>query len=346
MEIAENIAEQIGVALSPSSKTVANERPISAEAYEAYLRGRYFWNKRTLEGLKKSIACYKQAILLEPKYAKAYAALGDSYVLLSSYGGPSPSESLKKARDAAHQALLLDSSLAEAHTVLAVFKIDYDWDWEAATREFRRALRLSPSYPTAHHWYSLHLTRLGRYKEAETESKRALELDPLSLIINTDAGETSYCARKPDEAMLHLRRALELDPNFADAHLVLGKVYEQKREFARATEEYDIADKLFGGAPNVWALQGHALALAGKRSEASAIAKKLEEASTKRYVSGVDIAIVYCGLGEPGKAMDWLDKAYQERGKGLDILAADPLFDGCRSDPRFQALLKRLRLIQ
>ena len=344
-EIADSIAEQIGVSLSPAVKGAAAVQPASTEAYEEYLRGRFFWNKRTLEGLKKSITHYNRAIALDPKYAKAYAALGDSYVLLSSYGGPSPVESLTRARHAAEQALKLDGGLAEAHTVLAAVKIDYDWDWEGATREFKRALQLSPGYPTARHWYSLHLTRLGRNKEAEEQSRRALELDPLSLIINTDAGETYYCARKPDEALLHLHRALDLDPDFAEAHLVLGKVFELKGEFSKAAAEFDIANRLFGDAPNVWALKGHALARSGKRSEAQAIAAKLEEAETRRYVSGVDIAIVYCGLGESDKAMYWLEKAYQSRGKGLDILAADPLFDGCRSDLRFQALLKRLRLI-
>lgn len=344
-EIADSIAEQIGVSLSAASKGAAAAQPTSTEAYEEYLRGRFFWNKRTLDGLEKSIAYYNRAIALDPNYAKAYAALGDSYALLTSYGGPSPVESLTRARHAAEQALRLDSSLAEAHTVLAAVKIDYDWDWEGATREFKRALQLSPGYPTARHWYSLHLTRLGRNKEAEEQSRRALELDPLSLIINTDAGETYYCARKPDQAMLHLRRALELDADFAEAHLVMGKVFELKREFTKAVAEFDTANRLFGDAPNVWALKGHALALSGKREEAQAIARKLEEAATQRYVSGVDIAIVYCGLGDSGKAMKWLDKAYQGRDKGLDIMAADPLFDGCRSDSRFQALLRRLRLI-
>lgn len=267
-EIAEDIAGQIGVTLSPASKDGPNAQPSNTAAYEAYLRGRYFWNKRKLEGLEKSIACYNQAIALDPKYGKAYAALGDSYVLLSSYGGPSPSESLMRARDAARQALLLDSALAEAHTVLAAVKIDHDWDWPGATREFRRAIQLSPGYPTAHRWYALHLTRLGLNQEAEAEIKCALELDPLSLIINTDAGEVFYCAKKPEQAMQYLHRAIEMDPNFAEAHLVLGKVYEQKHDLARAVAEFDLADKLFGGAPNVWALQAHALALSGKRSEA------------------------------------------------------------------------------
>ena len=342
-EIAQDIAQQIGVALNPPT-TAAGDHPANATAYETYLRGRYFWDKRTLDGLEKSIAYYRQAIQLDPAYAKAYAAMADSYVLLSSYGGPSPSESLLRARDAAERALKLDAGLAEAYTALAAVKIDHDWDWQGATREFERALELSPSYPTAHHWYALHLSRLGHHKRAEAQIQRALELDPLSLIINTDAGEVFYAAKDPDRAMFFLRRVLELDPNFAEAHLVLGKVYEEKHELAQATAEFNSADRLFNDAPNLRALQGHVLALSGKRAEALDIARKLEEDSKARYVSGVDIAMVYCALGDTDRGMRWLDHAYQNDGKGLNIIGSDPLFDGCRADPRFKVLLKNLHL--
>lgn len=344
-EIAGDIAHQIGVTLNRPSRTNVSSQPINREAYEAYLRGRYFWNRRTLDGLEKSIDYYRQALEIDPSYAKAYAALGDSYVLLSSYGGPSPTEPLHRAREAANQALQLDDTLAEAHVVLAAVKLDSDWDWLGATREFQQALRLSPGYPTAHHWYALHLSRLGRFSEAGAEIERALQLDPLSLIINTDAGEVYYCAREPDQALAHLHRALELDPNFAEAHLVLGKVYEEQNNFAQALAEFEIADRLFGGAPNTEALKAHALAMEGKQQEALAILSKLEELSKTRYVSGVDIAIAYCGLKHCGNAMDALEKAYSNRGKGLNIIGADPLFDNCRQDPRFQALLRRLKLI-
>lgn len=345
-EIVADIAQQVGVVLTPAGKLSATKQPGSPEAYQAYLRGRFFWNKRTLEGLNKSITSYQKAISLDPKYGKAYAALGDSYVLMSSYGGPSPEQSLQLAREAARQALVLDPGLAEAHTVLAAVKIDYDWDWPGATREFLRAIQLSPGYPTAHHWYALHLSRLGRNNEAEAEIRRALELDPLSLIIITDAAEVFYCSRKPDDAGQYVRRALELDPDFAEAHLVSGKVNEQQRDYAAAIQQFDAADRLFGGAPNVWALKGHALALWGKRAEALTMVKRMQEVSQRRYVSGVDIAIPYCGLGESKQAMVWLNKAYDTRGKGLDILHADPLFDLCRADPSFQGMLKRLRLVQ
>lgn len=343
-EIAENIARQIGATVRPVLASTVGQA-INPEAYDAYLRGRYFWNKRTLDSLEKSIACYRQAIQIDPNYASAYAGLGDSYVLLSSFGGPSPSESFARARESAERALQLDGSLAEAHTVLGAINVSYDWDWQGAASEYRRAVELNPGYPTAHHWYSLMLSRLGRYKNAKAEIQRALELDPLSLIINTDAGEVFYCAREPDQAMLHLRRALELDPNFADTHLVLGKVYEQKRNFAEAAAEFESADKLFGGAPNIWALKGHAFALGHRHDEAMRIARNLEATSAHRYVSGVDIAIVYSGLGDCNSATHWLDSAFQKRDKGLDIIGTDPLFDACRPDPRFQRLLRHLHLI-
>lgn len=277
--------------------------------------------------------------------AQLSAALGDSYVLLSSYGGPAPAISFARAQQAAGQALQLDSSLAEAHTVLAAVKVGFDWDWQGAANEYRQALALDPNYPTAHHWYSLLLARIGQFPEAETEIQHALDLDPLSLIINTDAGEVFYCARQQDEALAHLRRALELDPNFAEAHLVLGKVYEQKKDFTKALAESDRADQLFGNPPNIATLRAHALAMLGKGDEALAIAHNLEETSAHRYVSSVDMAMIYCALEDRKKATNLLDEAYQSRGEGLDIIGTDPLFDGCRSDPRFQALLRRLHLV-
>ncbi len=345
-EIAANIARKIDATLSPGARLAVEEQSINPEAYDLYLRGRYFWNKRTLDGLQKSIDYYERAIRIDPNYAKLYAALGDSYALLSSYGGPGPAISFARAKQAADRALQLDSSLAEAHTVLAAVEVSYDWDWQGAASEYRQALSSDPNYPTAHHWYSLLLTRIGEFREAETEIQRALDLDPLSLIINTDAGEVFYCAREQDNALTHLRRALELDPNFAEAHLVLGKVYEQKQDLKKALAEFNIADRVFGHPPNMTALRAHALALLGDRDQALAMARSMEKTADHRYVSSVDIAIVYCGLKDCNQAVVWLDKAYRRRGKGLDIIGTDPLFDNCRSDPRFQTLLRRLFLIK
>jgi DNA-binding winged helix-turn-helix (wHTH) protein/tetratricopeptide (TPR) repeat protein len=339
-----------------SSQSAASQKPASipgpskipaaqhAAARTDYLRGRYFWNKRTLQGLEKSIAYYRHALTLDPDYADAYAALGDAYVLLSSYGGPEPSQSLKIARENATRALQLNPQLGEAHTVLAAVKVDLDWDWYGASDEYQKAILLSPQYPTAHHWYALHLSRLGRHAEAESEIQQALQLDPLSLIIETDAAEIAYRAGDLARATTYLQKAIELDPNFADAHMIWGEVNEQKKDFVSAIKEFGIAERLFHGAPNVVALAGHAFALAGQRERALKIAHDLEDLSKRRYVSGVDIGIVYCGLGDSQNAMKWLESAYEYRDKGLNILAADPLFNACRTDPRFTDLLTRLHL--
>ena len=341
--VTNDIVRQVAVALG-SSASASKLRPVSVKARDLYLRGRFLWNKRTLESLNKSIEYYQDAIKADPQYAEAYAALGDAYVLLSSYGGAGPSIALAKAEEAAERALQLGGGLAEAHTVLGAVRTDRDWDWPGAEVEYRRALELNPSYPTARHWYSLHLSRLGRTQEAEVEIQRARALDPLSTIISTDAAETSYWARKPGEAMARVEEVLSVDPYFAEAHLVKGKIYEQKGQYEQALAEFKIALGLFGGGANVQALQGHALALAGASEQALEIVRQLEVTSTHSYVSGVDIAAVYCGLRQTDAGMRWLNRAYLNRDKGMDIIGIDPIFDGCRSDTRFQDLVRKLKL--
>ena len=341
--VTNDIVREVALALGSGAST-SKLRPVNVRARDAYLRGRFLWNKRTLDSMSKSIAYYQDAIKADPDYAEAYAALGDAYVLLSSYGGPDPSISLGKAQAAAEQALRLGGGLAEAHAVLGAVRTDRDWDWPGAEAEYRRALELNPSYPTARHWYSLHLSRLGRTKEAEAEIQSARVLDPLSTIISTDAAETAYWARKPGEAMARIREVLSLDPSFAEAHLVKGKIYEQQGHYEQALAEFKSALTLFGGGANVEALRGHALALAGATEQAQEIAKQLEATSTHSYVSGVDIAEVYCGLRQREDAMHWLDRAYLNRDKGMNMLGIDPIFDGCRDDTRFQDLLRKLRL--
>jgi TolB-like protein/DNA-binding winged helix-turn-helix (wHTH) protein/Tfp pilus assembly protein PilF len=341
--VTNDIVREVALALG-SGASASKLRPVNVRARDAYLRGRFLWNKRTLDSMNKSIAYYQDAVKADPDYAEAYAALGDAYVLLSSYGGPDPSISLGKAQAAAEQALRLGGGLAEAHTVLGAVRTDRDWDWPGAEAEYRRALELNPSYPTARHWYSLHLSRLGRTKEAEAEIQSARALEPLSTIISTDAAETAYWARKPGEAMARIQEVLALDPSFAEAHLVKGKIYEQQGHYEQALAEFKSALTLFGGGANVEALRGHALALAGATEQAQEIAKQLEATSTHSYVSGVDIAEVYCGLRQPGDAMHWLDRAYLNRDKGMNMLGIDPIFDGCRGDARFQDLLRKLRL--
>jgi TolB-like protein/DNA-binding winged helix-turn-helix (wHTH) protein len=342
-QVTNDIVREVALALD-SGVTTSRLRPVNVTARDAYLRGRFEWNKRTLESMEKSIEYYQKAVKADPDFAEAYAAMGDAYVLLSSYGGESPSTALGKAEEAAQHALRLGGGLAEAHTVLGAVRTDRDWDWPAAEAEYRQALKLSPSYPTARHWYSLHLSRLGRMPEAEAEIQRARALDPLSLIISTDAGETAYWARKPDEARRRIDEVLSRNPDFAEAHLVSGKIYEQQGHYEQALHEFKSALMLFGGGTNVEALQAHALALAGASGPAMEIARQLETAAPHNYVSGVDVAAIYCALHQPDAAMRWLNRAYVNRDKGVDILGIDPLFDGCRSDTRFQELMATLKL--
>jgi TolB-like protein/DNA-binding winged helix-turn-helix (wHTH) protein/Flp pilus assembly protein TadD len=342
-QVTNDIVREVALALG-SDVSTSRLRPVNVTARDAYLRGRFLWNKRTLDSMEKSIEYYQKAIKADPDYAEAYAAMGDAYVLLSSYGGEGPSAALAKAEEAAQHALRLGGGLAEAHTVLGAVRTDQDWDWPAAEAEYRQALKLNPSYPTARHWYSLHLSRLGRTQEAEAEIQRARALDPLSLIIGTDAAETSYWARKPAEARKRIDEVLSRNPDFAEAHLVSGKIYEQQGQYEQALHEFKSALLLFGGGTNVEALQGHALALAGASGPAMEIARHLETASPHNYVSGVDVAAIYCALRQPDVAMRWLNRAYVHRDKGVDILGIDPLFDGCRSDTRFQELMATLKL--
>ncbi len=341
--VAADIARQVALKLTRQS-LATNDQPIDPRARDFYLRGRYLWNTRTLAGLERSIDYYKRAIEIEPKFAAAYAGLGQASVLLSSYGGPDPTRPLLEARSAAEKALEIDPRLGEAHTVLAAVEVDLDWNWKAAEVEFKQAVELNPGDPTAHHWYALHLARLRRFPEAQQEMRMALDLDPLSVIIQTDAAEVAYYAHKPVEAEAAVLRALELDPNFAEAHSVLGKVYEMKGQFKNALVEAQRAAQLFGQEPNSVALLGHALALSGQRGEATKISQSLEAASTQRYVSGVDIAVVDCALGNTDGAMRWLERGYRNRDKGMNVLGAEPLFDGCRSDKSFQNLLDRMKL--
>jgi TolB-like protein/DNA-binding winged helix-turn-helix (wHTH) protein/Tfp pilus assembly protein PilF len=342
-QVTKDIVREVALALGSEAST-SKLRPVNARAHDAYLRGRFLWNKRTLKNINKSIDYYQDAIKADPNYAEAYAALGDAYVLLSSYGGPEPTAALEKAQAAAEHALRLNGRLAEAHTVLGAVRTDKDWDWAGAEAEYRRALELNVSYPTAHHWYSLHLSRLGRTQEAEAEIQRALALDPLSAIIGVDAAETAYWARKPGEAMARIDEVLLLNPDFAEAQLVKGKIYEQQAQYEQALLGFKTALELFGGGANVEALRGHALALAGAKVQAVEVAKQLENDSTHAYVSGVDIAEIYCGLHQNDDAMRWLDRAYLNRDKGIDLLGIDPIFDGCRADRRFQDLLSKLKL--
>jgi tetratricopeptide (TPR) repeat protein len=319
-------------------------QPVSGEARNAFLRGRYLWNQRTPASIAKSIDYYTDAIRADRNYADAYAALSVSYVTLTSYGNVNPADLLWKAQFAAERALALNANLSAAHTALAGVKNDRDWDWRGAEEEYRRAIAINPSDSTAHHWYGLLLTRQRRGKEALAQLQRALALDPLSLIIATDVAETYYYLRQPDEAMTRIDDVLALNPNFGQAHLVKASILEQQGNFESAAMETELAARLFGNGLWIEAERAYLLALQGKNEQALEIARKLEDTSTLQYVSGAHIAQVYCALHDPDAAMQWLDRGYDRHDIVLDMLAIDPHLDSCRTDLRFQALLRRLKL--
>jgi TolB-like protein len=338
--VTNDIVRQVAAALG--TRLIASRlRPVSINARDAYLHGEFEWNKRTLDSMQKAVDYYQQAISADPEYAEAYAALGDACVLLSSYGGLPPATAFARAQDAAEHALRLGGGLAEAHTVLGAVKTDRDWDWTGAEAEYRRAVAINPSYPMAHHWLSLHFSRLGRMKEAEDEIQKARALDPLSPIVATDAAQTAYWARNPEEATRRIDAVLATNPDFAEAHLVKGKILEQQGHYEQALAEFKEALMLFRVGSTVEAMRGHALALGGAAEQALSTARQLE---VDAHVSGVDLGAIYCALGQPDVAMRWFNSAWLHRDKEIDLLGIDPMFDGCRNDARFQALLEKLKL--
>jgi tetratricopeptide (TPR) repeat protein len=307
------------------------------------LKGRYCWNKRTEQGLTKGIEFFSQAIEEDPLYAPAYVGLADSYTMLATYNLSQPRAVLSRAKAAAQSALEIDDQLAEAHTSLARVRADYDWDWSAAEQEFKRALKLNPNYATAHHWYALHLMAMGRFEEAAAEIKQAQQLDPLSLSINASAGLPFYWSRRYDEAIEEFRRTLELDLSFPLAHLLLGQAYAQKGMFDEAIVELSKARQL-DGTPRARAILGYTLAVAGRRDEAAGILSELEELASQEYISPYFRVLIYTALGQQDQALEWLEKAYEERSEWLVWLKVDPKLDRLRSDPRFTDLVRRVGL--
>lgn len=341
-QVTNDITQQIAIVLK-SKFTRSKLMAANPQARVAYLRGRDSWNERTLSAVTTSIKYYTEAIRADPNYAQAYAALAEAYVLLAEYGHSDASDNLWKAQYAAERALDLDNSLGEAHTALGAVKVERDWDWAGAEKEYLQAIQLNPADATAHHWYSLHLSRMGKPKEAETEIQRAIALDPLSLMINTDAADTAYLARNPQLAITRVDGVLALKPDFAEAHLTKGKILEQLHRYQDAITEYQTAKKLFDGGTILDAMQANALALAGQRKEAVKILKQLETKAPPD-VAGSQVAIGYCGLGDIDQAMQWLESAYQSHAKGIGMIGVDPLYDGCQADPRFKELLVKLKL--
>jgi len=344
-DISREIYDKLRLRLTGEEKTRLAKRPTeNIEAYQLYLKGRYYWNKRTGEGFRRAIEYFSEATEKDPNYALAHAGLADSYILLGEYGLLPTKEAYAKAREATARALELDDTLGEAHNALATVKEDYDWDWPGAEREFRRAIELNPGYATAHQWYGEFLSFRGRHEEALAEIKRAQQLDPLSLIINNVYGEVLLRAGRNDLAIEQLRKTLEIDPNFALAHLSLGTASLRKGAFAEAIAEYQRATTLSPDITWYKGLLGHAYARAGKSAEARKLLSELKEQSKRRYVPWGDLATIYAGLGEKDRAFACLEKAYERRDARLVEAKVYPLFDPLRSDPRFADLLRRIGL--
>jgi serine/threonine-protein kinase len=343
-EVARAIAAKIQVQLtSPAAAPRARQRRVNPDAYLASLQGRYHWNKRSREMLVRSIEDFQQAIHLDPAYPQAYAGLADSYLSLVLIAEPHPEELLLRARIAALAALRLDDSIAEAHTSLAYAKFYYDWDWPGAEAEFRRAIELNPGYATAHQWYAEFLGLMGREHEAIGELNKALELDPLSLIINMEAGLPYLYLGQYDAAIHRFRKTLRLDPNFALAHCNLGIAYVEKGEAGKGIAEIEEASRLDSTAAIVSFL-AHAYAAAGRRADAERLLRQLLRQVEDKQVSSYFLVRIYVALHEDDKALDALDQAYAEHHWGMARIAVVRILDPLRSNPRFQDLVRRMKL--
>jgi eukaryotic-like serine/threonine-protein kinase len=347
-EIAKEISNNLRLTLSGADESRVTKRYTeNPEAYRLYLKGRFYWNKRTEEGVTKGIEYFTQSIERDARYALAYTGLADCYSSLGfsfDVGSLSPGEAIPKAKAAAMKALELDDTLAEAHTSLAFIRLNYDWDWSGAEREFKRAIELNPNYDNAHHWYSHYLMAMGRTEESLTESNRAMELDQLGLIINVHLGWHYLFAHQYELAAEQFKKTLELDPNFGLAYWYLGQAYVQKGVYHEAETELRRAKDLLKENVIVIAELGRAYAVSGNRAEANRVLDELKELSKRSYVSGYHIALIHAALGEKDRAFEWLEAAYKERSDLLSYLKVDPRVDNLRSDPRFGDFLRRIGL--
>ncbi|PYL13174.1 MAG: hypothetical protein DMF43_06155 [Verrucomicrobia bacterium] len=345
-EIATKIADTLQTKLSGSEQKAIAARPTkNSEAHQLYLKGRYFLKKRTEEGLKKSIEFFNQAIDKDSGYALAYSGLADSNMYLLRLGflrGVSRKETDERAKAAATKALELDDNLAEAHTSLALVKMEYEWDWTGSEREFQRAIQLDPGFAEAHHQYSHYLTAMGRSSESLTESLRALELDPLSLVLNAHLAWHYLYARQYDQAIQQCQKASELDRNYPETAEFRGLAYEQKGMYQEAIAELQTAINLSGGSPHMKAELGHAYAIAGETTQALDILNELKRGSTETHISSYDIAVIHVGLGRKERALEALENAYQERSEWLRYVRVDPRLDPLRGDPRFEKLADQI----
>lgn len=316
----------------------STERP---DAYEAYMKGRYFWNKRTPDALKKGLGYFQRAINLDPGFAEAYAGVADSYATLGLYAVVSPKQAFTAAKDAGTRALQMDDALATAHATLGFIDFYYDWNAAAADNEFRRALTENPHYAMAHSWYAESLAAKGDYAEAVEEAQRALQDDPLSLIVGSNAGWTFALAGQYEHSIEALKKAIEIDPNFPRTHFRLGEVYEQRGEYRMAIPELEQAVRLSGGDPYYEGSLGHAYGASGNAVKARDVLQNLQ-VRTGQYVPPYAIGLIYAGLGEKDQAFHWLQKAVEERSTSMVFLRMDPELASLRADARFAPLLRSL----
>jgi TolB-like protein/thioredoxin-like negative regulator of GroEL len=345
-EVARNITQQIRVQLTPEEHVrLSVAHPVDPEAYKLYIKGRYFWVKRNRESFERAISYFQQAIDLDPMYAAPYSGLADCYVLFGSsfdVGGQAPDEVQPKAKAAALKALDLDNSLADAHNSIAYVKLTYEWDWPGAEAEFKRSLALNPGYAHGHHWYAHLLLSGGRPEEALEESNRALELDPVSPIINLHLGWHYLYTGQYDRAIEQLNKTLELDPDYALAHWYLGLAYEQEKMYPRALREMGRAKDLLPGNLAVLCDIGHVYAVSGDKRSAEKVIAELQEKSTHRHVNQYEVALIYVGLAQNDQAFKALERAFREHSDMLVYLNVDPRLDSIRSDSRFADLMRRV----
>ncbi len=344
-EITREITEKLRLRLTGAEQKQLSKRyNENTEAYQSYLKGRYYWNQRTEEGQSKAVECFQQAIDKDPEYALAYAGLADCYLLAGWYVGQSPKLFFPKAKQAAVNALQFDPALAEAQTALAFVQAHYNWDWTGAEQGFKHAIKLNPRYALAYQYYAYSLAELGRLDEAKVEIQRALELEPISLPIRGVAALIYYLAREYDRAIAQYRSMLEIDTNFSANRRIIGHALVQKSMLNEAILELEKSLVISGSRPSDMGALGYAYAVAGKRAEAQEMADELQRLMKTRYVPSYEVAQIYVGLGEKEVAFQWLERAYQDQSPNLPKLKMDPIFDPLRSDRRYQGLLKRMNL--
>jgi serine/threonine protein kinase/Flp pilus assembly protein TadD len=345
MDVAEKVASSLAVELlANQQEAVRRSSTKQSAAYDAYLKGRYFWNRRTEDGFRRAVTCYEEAIRQDPEYALAYAGLADVYIVGTFYSVLPPRLAYHESDAAATKALTLDPALAEAHASRALARALYRWEFPAAEEGFRTALKLNPSQVAGHYWFAWFLAAMGRFDEAFEETTRALELDPLSLVVNCHKGWNLYLARRYDDAIAQLRNTIEMDPNFALSRYFMGLVYVQKSMYEQAITEFMLARESSTHHPAAITGLAAALSLSGRRNEALECSQALDELALRRYVSPYYRALLCMAVGNKDEALDWLEKSFEERSAFMANIMNDPLLDGIRADPKFDQLIGRVGL--